>query len=88
MRNKIIFAAVMMQVMSINLFGSEKHTVRNIDSPMYKDGDVWAAYDGFNNTLLDWNKFIYKTNSSFKMLQTVIMELRRFGVNPYIGIWL
>ena len=66
MRNKIIFAVVMMQVMSINLFGSEKHTVRNVDSPMYKDADVWAAYDGFNNTLLDWNKFIYKTNSSFK----------------------
>lgn len=26
---------------------------------------VWAAYEGFNNTLLDSNKYIYKTNSSY-----------------------
>ena len=32
---------------------------------MYTNEDVWAAYEGFNNTLLDSNKYIYKTNSSY-----------------------
>ncbi len=27
--------------------------------------DVWAAYEGFNKTLLDPGKYIYKTNSSY-----------------------
>lgn len=27
---------------------------------------AWQAYDGFNNNLLDKNKYIYKTNTSYK----------------------
>lgn len=31
----------------------------------YTNEDVWTIYEGFNNTLLDTDKYIYKTNSSF-----------------------
>ena len=32
----------------------------------YTQADVWAAYDGFNDTFLDSGKCIYKTDSSFE----------------------
>lgn len=32
----------------------------------YTNEDVWSAYDGFNKNLLDLNKYIYKTNTSYK----------------------
>ena len=32
----------------------------------YSINDVWEAYDGFNHNLLDSEKFIYKTNTSFE----------------------
>lgn len=31
----------------------------------YTNQDVWAAYSGFNNALLDGKKYIYKTNTSY-----------------------
>lgn len=34
--------------------------------PEYTNADVWAAYEGFNKHLLDPDKFIYKTNTSFE----------------------
>lgn len=33
--------------------------------PSYTRKQVWEAYEGFNRTLLDTDKYIYKTNSSY-----------------------
>ena len=32
----------------------------------YTQKEVWMAYDGFNKTFLDSNKYIYKTDTSFE----------------------
>lgn len=38
---------------------------KNTQAPGYTRQDVWAAYEGFNNTFLDTRKYIYKTDTSF-----------------------
>jgi len=45
-------------------FGNVKHADLS-GVACQDDCDVWAAYEGFNNVMLDKDKYIYRTNSSF-----------------------
>lgn len=45
-------------------FGNVKHADLS-GVACQDDCDVWVAYEGFNNVMLDKDKYIYRTNSSF-----------------------
>ena len=65
MKGKILLALIT-TIGSINYYmGSRQFRKANQKKRAYTNEDVWAAYEGFNNTLLDSNKYIYKTNSSY-----------------------
>ena len=54
----------------------------------YTQKEVWMAYDGFNKTFLDSNKYIYKTDTSLNRLLIAVMVPQLSGVSPFIGRWL
>lgn len=57
MKNKILFAlAILLVLSSIWAVGNLRKTNRK--ECAYTNQDVWAAYEGFNNILLDSDAFI------------------------------
>lgn len=52
-----IIVIIILGVLTISNF-SYKYTSSEVEK-------AWKAYDGFNKNLLDYNKYIYKTNTSF-----------------------
>lgn len=65
MKSKILLALAILLGASTTIWaiGSLGETSRKKHA--YTNKDVWAAYEGFNRTLLDSDKYIYKTNSSY-----------------------
>lgn len=66
---KRIFLAVVCLISGV-LYASANDRVKTeaacTKASEYTLADVWAAYDGFNKNLLDPEKFIYKTSTSFE----------------------
>ncbi len=87
MKGKILLALTLLLGASTTIWAVGNSGKANQKKHAYTNEDVWAAYEGFNNTLLDSNKYIYKTNSSYPVLLTVAMEQRLSGVSLFIGIW-
>ena len=54
----------------------------------YTQKEVWMAYDGFNKTFLDSNKYIYKTDTPSNRRLTAVMVPQLSGASPFIGKWL
>ena len=65
MKGKILLALTLLLGASTTIWAVGNSGKANQKKHAYTNEDVWAAYEGFNNTLLDSNKYIYKTNSSY-----------------------
>ena len=65
MKGKILLALTLLLGASTTIWAVGNSGKANQKKRAYTNEDVWAAYEGFNNTLLDSNKYIYKTNSSY-----------------------
>lgn len=65
MKGKILLALTLLMGASTTIWAVGNLGKANQKKHAYTNEDVWAAYEGFNNTLLDSNKYIYKTNSSY-----------------------
>lgn len=65
MKSKILLALTLLLGVSTTTWAVGNLGKANQKKHAYTNEDVWAAYEGFNNTLLDTNKYIYKTNSSY-----------------------
>lgn len=65
MKSKILLAVTLLLTISTTAWGADGSEKTNQKTGTYTNEDVWAAYEGFNNTLLDPDKYIYKTNTSF-----------------------
>lgn len=65
MKSKILLALTLLLGVSTTTWAVGNSGKANQKKHAYTNEDVWAAYEGFNNTLLDPNKYIYKTNSSY-----------------------
>ena len=65
MKGKILLALTLLLGVSTTTWAVGNLGKANQKKHAYTNEDVWAAYEGFNNTLLDSNKYIYKTNSSY-----------------------
>ena len=65
MKGKILLALTLLLGVSTTTWAVGNSGKANQKKHAYTNEDVWAAYEGFNNTLLDSNKYIYKTNSSY-----------------------
>ena len=65
MKSKILWIATLVLAISTTVYGAQGSQKTNGTTGDYTREVVWAAYEGFNNTLLDSDKYIYKTNSSF-----------------------
>lgn len=87
MKSKILLALTLLLGVSTTTWAVGNLGKANQKKHAYTNEDVWAAYEGFNNTLLDSNKYIYKTNRPIQVLLTVAMEQRLSGVSLFIGIW-
>ena len=66
MKNKTLLALILLLAVSTTMTGMEVPGKTQHKPFAYTNDDVWAAYEGFNRTLLDPVKYIYKTNSSDK----------------------
>ena len=64
MKNKTLLALILLLAVSTTMTGMEVPGKTQHKPFAYTNDDVWAAYEGFNRTLLDPVKYIYKTNSS------------------------
>ena len=65
MKSKILLALTLSLGLSATVCAADDSGKTNQKTHTYTNEDVWAAYEGFNSTLLDSNKYIYKTNSSY-----------------------
>ena len=65
MKSKILLALTLLLGVLTTTWAVGNLGKANQKKHAYTNEDVWAAYEGFNNTLLDSNKYIYKTNSSY-----------------------
>ena len=65
MKGKYLLALTLLLGASTTIWAVGNSGKANQKKRAYTNEDVWAAYEGFNNTLLDSNKYIYKTNSSY-----------------------
>lgn len=65
MKSKILLALTLSLGLSVTVCAAGDSGKTNQKTHTYTNEDVWAAYEGFNSTLLDSNKYIYKTNSSY-----------------------
>ncbi|MDD3038286.1 glycoside hydrolase family 76 protein [Bacteroides sp.] len=66
MKNKTLLTLILQFVVSTTMIGMDVLAQTPQKTFAYTNDDVWAAYEGFNKTLLDSGKYIYKTNSSDK----------------------
>lgn len=87
MKGKILLALTLLLGVSTTTWAVGNLGKANQKKHAYTNEDVWAAYEGFNNTLLDSNKYVYKTNSSYPSAVDLAMEQRLSGVSLFIGIW-
>ena len=65
MKSKKLLVLILLIGIPITIWAADELGKANWKKHICTNEDVWAAYDGFNNTLLDFNKYIYKTNSSY-----------------------
>lgn len=63
MKNKILLITTVLLTASTAVCGMVKSGNQN--QKTYTNTDVWTAYEGFNRTLMDAKKYIYKTDTSF-----------------------
>ncbi|MDE6086276.1 MAG: glycoside hydrolase family 76 protein [Muribaculaceae bacterium] len=63
MKYRNFLSLVLLVSASVNLWASD-NAGSSDNVTKYTNDDVWAAYEGFNNYLLDSEKYIYKNNSS------------------------
>ncbi len=66
MKRKIIFPLILLSMMFATVKASGVSENAERKKPMYTNRDVWEAYEGFNRTFLDTDKYIYKTTSSYQ----------------------
>ena len=67
MKSKILLAvALLLAISTTTVWAADSSEKTNQKTGSYTNEDVWAAYEGFNNTLLDPDKYIYKTTSSYE----------------------
>ena len=66
MKSKNLLAAILLLTISTTMWGADRPEQNNQKTSSYTKEDVWTAYDAFNKALLDPNKYIYKTNTSFE----------------------
>lgn len=66
MKSKNLWTLTLLLVLSTTLQAVDSTERTHSKTYTYTNEDVWTAYEGFNNTLLDSNKYIYKTNSSYE----------------------
>lgn len=65
MKNKILLVMSLLLVASFGGCWANNSQNNGGEAGNYTYEDVWAAYEGFNNTLLDAEKNIYKTTSAY-----------------------
>ncbi len=65
MKSKILWTTALLLAISTLGYGTEIMDNPARKKPASVNENVWVAYDGFNRTLLDPNKNIYKTDTSF-----------------------
>ena len=87
MKGKILLALTLLLGVSTTTWAVGNSGKANQKKHAYTNEDVWAAYEGFNNTLLDSNKYITRQIRPIQVLLTVAMEQRLSGVSLFIGIW-
>ena len=89
MKSKILLAvALLLAISTTSVWAADSSEKTNQKAGSYTNEDVWAAYEGFNNTLLDPDKYIYKTTSAYEQDgTTVVMAQLLSGVSLFIGIW-
>ena len=67
MKSKILLAvALLLAISTTSVWAADSSEKTNQKTGSYTNEDVWAAYEGFNNTLLDPDKYIYKTTSAYE----------------------
>lgn len=67
MKSKILLAVTLLLAISTTtVWAADSSEKTNQKTGAYTNEDVWAAYEGFNNTLLDPDKYIYKTTSAYE----------------------
>lgn len=67
MKNKILLAITLLLAVSATAaWAAEDSDKANQKRNAFTKREVWNAYEGFNQTFLDANKYIYKTNSSYE----------------------
>ena len=67
MKSKILLAVTLLLATSTTtVWAADSSEKTNQKTGTYTNEDVWAAYEGFNNTLLDPDKYIYKTTSAYE----------------------
>lgn len=86
MKSKILLALTLLLGVSTTTWAVGNLGKANQKKHAYTNEDVWAAYEGFNNTLLDINIFTRQIRP-IQVLLTVAMEQRLSGVSLFIGIW-
>ena len=64
MSKKRMFVLGLLLSTSVAMAGN-RVKVDEVGKEKYTYQTVWEAYDGFNKTFLDSDKYIYKTNTSF-----------------------
>lgn len=67
MKSKILLAvALLLAISTTSVWAADSSEKTNQKTGSYTNEDVWTAYEGFNNTLLDPDKYIYKTTSAYE----------------------
>lgn len=66
MKSSIILVVIILNTLSGTACWANYSGYTSNQSFAYTNKDVWSAYEGFNRTLLDSDKYIYKTNSSYQ----------------------
>ena len=87
MKSKILLALTLLLGVSTTTWAVGNLGKANQKKHAYMNEDVWAAYEGFNNTLLDSNNIFTRQIRPIQVLLTVAMEQRLSGVSLFIGIW-
>jgi len=88
MKSKILLALTLLLGVSTTTWAVGNLGKANQKKHVYTNEDVWAAYEGFNNTLYFTPINIFTRQiRPIQVLLTVAMEQRLSGVSLFIGIW-
>ena len=67
MKSKILLAVTLLLAISTTtVWAADSSEKTNHKTGAYTNEDGWATYEGFINTLLDPDKYIYKTTSAYE----------------------